>query len=120
MPNFDEFLAAFKEKLAPLVADLKRYKDAAAKDANSFIEDTRADLERWTRLVAQSELSADELRWLLSGRLELAKMVALKQAGLAKVRLDAFKKGLLEAVTSAALRVFGQRKGAGTRAGGSS
>lgn len=106
MGNFDEFLAVLKDKVSTLVSELKQYKDAAAKDANSFLEDTRADLERWTRLLARGELSRDEFQWLLSARLDLAKMVALKQAGLAKVRLDRFRKSLLDALTSTALRVF--------------
>jgi hypothetical protein len=105
--GFDGFLANLKAKLADLLAEtIKSRRDAAAKDVESFLQESRADLERWTRLLAQGDLSPEEFEWLVKARLDLAKMAALEQAGLAKVAMDRFKKALLGILIGSALEVF--------------
>ena len=104
MSGFDTFLATLRPKLVALVTQTVRdRKDAAVKDVESFLEGSRADLERWSRLVALGELSPDEFEWLVKARVDLARIAALEQAGLAKVALDRFKQSLLDIVTGSAL-----------------
>lgn len=108
MPGVDEFLRTLGERIAQLAADaFKRHAAAARRDAAEFLARTRADLARWAQLLAEGQLTPDEFQWLVKGRLDVAKLAALKQAGLAKARLDGFRRALLETVVGTARELFG-------------
>lgn len=108
MPGIDDFLRVLGERVAALVTDtFKKHVDAARRDAEAFLAATRADLERWGQLLAAGELTPDDFQWLVKGRVDVAKMAALKQAGLAKARLDGFKRALLATVVGTARELLG-------------
>ena len=107
MSNFDDFVEAIEEGVKELAKKtLKGFKDEAITDAKAFLEASKEDLQRWTKLLAKGELSQDDFEWLVMGRKDVAELHALKQSGLALVRLDRFKNALLDLVIDTAFDVF--------------
>ena len=107
MSNYDDFINAIEEGVKELAQKiLKGFKDEALTDAKAFIEASKGDLQRWTKLLKQGELSQDDFEWLVMGRKDVAELHALKQSGLALVRLDRFKNALLDLVIDTAFDVF--------------
>ena len=107
MPDFKDFLDTLAERISSLaVGSLKDFKAAITKDGKAFVEKAKADLERWTTLLADGQLTKDDFEWLVQGKKDLAELAALKQAGLAKARLDKFRNSLIEVVVGTAVEKF--------------
>ncbi len=107
MSRFDDFLKILVRKAGDLAQQsLKEHRKEATRDARSFVEKARDDLERWTRLLARGELSRQDFEWLVKGKEDLAELEALEQAGLARARLQRFRRSLLDLVTATAFDVF--------------
>lgn len=107
MATFEEFFDTLMTELVEFAEySWKTYKNAAVKDGRVFIEKSKADLERWTKMLAKGELTQDDFEWLMVGKKDLAELVALKQSGLAKVALDRFVNGLIDTIVSTAFKTF--------------
>ncbi len=107
MPDFDAFRETLRERLRALVEEQwSDYRDAALGDGRAFIENTEADLARWTALLEEGTLTPEDFTWLVQGRRDLAEMEGLKQAGLTLARLDRFRIALLDTVVGTAFDVF--------------
>jgi hypothetical protein len=107
MSNFENFIHIVENNTKKLAKHtLKGFKTEALKDVKAFLEDSKEDLQRWTRLLAIGELSQDDFEWLVIGRKEVIELQVLKQSGLTLVRLDRFKNALLNSVIDTALDVF--------------
>ncbi len=107
MATFDDFIKALETELVEFAEySWKTYKDAAVSDGKAFVEKSKADLERWIKMLAKGELTRDDFEWLIVGKRDLAELVALKQAGLAKVALDRFVNGLIDTIVSTAFKIF--------------
>ncbi len=103
MPNdiFKPILEALKTKVTELaIATFKDYKEAAKTDALSLLDQLKHNLENWTIQLASGELSKADFEFLVLAQKELIEMNALKQAGLAMIKADEFKAGLLDIITS--------------------
>lgn len=99
MPDFNEVFEELKDLLGPLAEDtLGEFKDDALEDGKSFINKIKADLEEWSKQLAEGKITADEFKWLINSKKGLAEMELLKQKGLAIVKIDKFKSGLLNLV----------------------
>jgi hypothetical protein len=107
MAIFDDFLNALKDGLKQLVTNtVQDFSQAATIDGRAFLDKVRADLERWTNALAHGQLSKEDFAFLVQGKKDLVEMEALKQAGLALVRLDQFRSSLIELVVGTAFKVF--------------
>ncbi len=107
MADFNDFLESLKKGLEELIKkNWKEVKDAAEKDGKAFFDKTEEDLKRWTKLLAQGDLSQDDFEWLVAGKKDLAEMEGLKQAGLAMVRLERFQNALISLVIDTAFDIF--------------
>lgn len=107
MSDFSNFLGVLRDKLKELAqTSWGEYKEAAIQDGRSFVDKTRADLERWTKLLATGELSKEDFAWLVKGKEDLAELEALKLAGLAAAQLDQFRHDLVDTVIGTAFEVF--------------
>jgi hypothetical protein len=107
MADFSRFLEELAAKLTD-IADQQwmAYRDAAISDGTAFVEKIKADLERWSQLLASGALSKDDFAWLVQGKKDLAELEALEQAGLALARLDQFRTDLINLVVDTAFSVF--------------
>lgn len=107
MSNFDDYVQAVEEGVKELAKKtLKGFKDEALSDAKEFLQSSKDDLQRWTKLLARGELSQDDFEWLVVGRKDVAELHTLKQSGLAMIRLDRFRNALLDLVIDTAFDVF--------------
>lgn len=107
MPDFDDFLENLKKGLEELAKkNWGEFREAAEKDGKAFVEKTKEDLRRWTKLLAQGDLSKDDFEFLVAGKKDLAEMEALKQAGLTLVRLERFQNALISLVIDTAFETF--------------
>lgn len=107
MADFNDFLESLKNGLDELIKkNWKEFKDAAEKDGKAFFDKSKEDLKRWTKLLAQGDLSQDDFEWLVAGKKDLAEMEALKQTGLALVRLERFQNALISLVIDTAFDIF--------------
>jgi hypothetical protein len=97
--DFDRIVQQLKSSILNLAqATLKKYVKQATDDGNAFIDSSREKLERWTIQLAKGELKTDEFEWLVDSQKDLLAMTALKQAGLAQIRVDQFKAAVLNLV----------------------
>ena len=93
--DFSIILEQLKKEVAALAqSTLKEYIKDAKKDAKSIIDTTHEKLERWTKLVEDGSLTANEFEWLTNSQKDLIQMEALKKAGLSKIKADQFKESV--------------------------
>lgn len=99
MALFDEFLNGLKANIAAYAKEKwQEHAESVKDDAEVFIEKAKADLERWLMLLEGGGLTKDDVTWLIQGKKDLAEMNALKQIGLAKVKIDRCRIGILNIV----------------------
>jgi len=106
MAKFDEFRDALKVGLGGLVDELADHKDAVLAASEAFIDDSEEDFKKWTKQVADGDMSKDDLEFLVKGKADLAMVNWHTQIGLTKVAVDKFRNSLLELVTDTAIEVF--------------
>src|SRR5437879_6171641 len=95
--DFSVFIKSVEEQSRALAEKLfKQFVHQAAIDVQDFLEQSRNDLKRWTDELAHHQLDKAEFQSLVRGERDLAQMRALKQAGLAQVKIDTFTSGLLD------------------------
>lgn len=102
-PDLPDFAAILERILrgARTLAEItvREYEDEAVSDARDFLGESEDNLKRWTELLAEGRLSTEDFEWLVRSQVDLAKMHALRQTGLAMIRVDLFKQSLLNLVT---------------------
>jgi len=107
MSQFDDFIAAVKDEVANLSREhLTEFVGEAIEDGESFLQDLGDDLPVWTDLLTKGELTLDEFEFLVKSRLDVTELTALKNAGLAKVRLEKFQNDVLGVIVKNAKRFF--------------
>jgi hypothetical protein len=107
MSAFDEFRETVideAEELAKTV--LTRGITAARPDAAAFVDNSAEKLERWTRLVAAGELTADEFASLVRSQKDLAELPSLTKAGIQASRLQKFREKLVDTAVDTAFNVL--------------
>ena len=107
MPAFNDFVTTIKDDLLDYAKEnLEEYKDEILNDGNIFVEKAKEDLQRWTEGLASGALSQADFEFLLKGKKDLAKMEALKQLGLSKIRITKITNGIIDVVVGSAIKTF--------------
>jgi hypothetical protein len=110
MPKKNDFSDIFEQVKADLIAlaeaTLKNYVKSAKKDALNVLESTKKKLENWTTLLAEGKLSVADFEWLVNSQKDLVQMQALKQAGLAAIRIDQFKNSVFNLIVDTILHLI--------------
>jgi hypothetical protein len=97
--DFDEIFNKLKKEITTLAkSTVQNYAKEAVADGKLFLQESEEKLKRWTRLLAEQQLTTEDFEWLVLSQKDLAKMEALKQAGLALARIDAFRLSLLNLI----------------------
>lgn len=105
MANFNEILAEILTGARALaLSTVSIYVDEAVADTREFLDQVEERLSRWARLLGAGELTTEEFEYLVRSQSALAEMLALKQSGLALVRVDEFKASLLNLITDTVFR----------------
>lgn len=107
MSDFDEFIKEIKAGSKELAKEIfDGFEKEAAKDARTFLDKFKADLQRWTQLLATSELNEQDFSDLVQAKKALAEIHALRQAGVALTKLERFRSGLINLVIESAYKAF--------------
>lgn len=107
MTDINQYLGLLKDEIVQLAKQtLKDNWQAGVKDGQAFVEKTKVDLARWTKLLADGELTKDDFKSLVMGTKDLAEMEMLKQAGLKLSQTDKFRRTLLNLVIDSAFKVI--------------
>jgi hypothetical protein len=104
MADFKKILQSAEQGIIHLAeTTFTTYKTQAIADGKAFLEAAKADLKTYTLQLEQGKITADEFRDLMQDEGDLAKMDALKEAGLAHAAFDTFINGVISVIITAAL-----------------
>ena len=107
MPNFDKYFDKLLKNLEDLVKNKwKDFLDAAEADGKTFLLETKEDLKRWTRLLANGDLTREEFEFLVGSKEDLLKLKALQRLGLTKVRIQMFQTAVIGLIIDTAFDFF--------------
>lgn len=102
--NFDGILHDVKNAVEQFAKEkVADYWKETVGDADQFFVASRDQLERWVLRLAKGELTPDDFEWLVKGKKDVAEMTLLKQAGVALIRVDEIKGGLLNVIVKTIL-----------------
>jgi hypothetical protein len=102
--DFQKIFDQLRDEVGELAKKiLKEYANEARRDAFQILDSTKVKLRNWAQLVADKQLSVEDFEWLLTSQKDLAQMHALKQAGIAKIRIDQFKDGVFKLIADTIL-----------------
>lgn len=97
--DFDQLFEGMSDGVKTIAEDsLKDYESEAKADGQQAINNLKDDLQQWVKELETGSLSREDLRYLLEEEEDLTKMVALKQAGLAEVRVDEFRNDIINMI----------------------
>ena len=103
MSATDDFLKACGDGIGLLAKDcLKELEGQGKTAAMDFAKGSAEDLQRWCKLVAKGDLSKEEMADLLRMRSDRFAVEALKQKGLALVKIDEFKRKSIDLIVDSA------------------
>lgn len=105
--NFNQFFQNIESGVETLTeSTLQDYLAQAKTDGQNAIDSMKTNLQQWAEEVEQGALTLADLNFLLKAEESLTKMTALKEAGLAAVRIDAFKSGIVNIITGAITNII--------------
>jgi hypothetical protein len=107
MADFDKYFDKLVKNLEDLVKNnWKDFLDAAQADGKAFLLETKEDLKRWTRLLANGDLTREEFEFLVGSKEDLLKLKALQRSGLTKVRIQMFQTAVIGLIIDTAFDFF--------------
>lgn len=107
MVDFNEIFEEIKKSIALLISNtLQDFKKNAEKDVNDFYEKSKEKLQRWTKSLTDGGLTKEDFEFLVKSQKDLLELSALKQAGLAEIRLDKFKNDVLNVVINTIFKLI--------------
>src|SRR5436190_10266766 len=104
MPDIDKILKDAEQGIIHLAeTTFTTYKSQAIADGKAFLDAAKGDLQKYTQQLADGDITLDQFRDLMQDEGDLAKMDALKEAGLAHAAFDNFVNGIIGIMITAAL-----------------
>ncbi len=106
--KIDDIIDELRKGILDLAKNtVEEFVQHAKDDFEDFISATRDDVERWTIALAEGKLTADEFRFLLKMRADLAEMHALTSVGIAATRLKRFRDGMISLIIKTIFAALG-------------
>lgn len=100
--DFNQFYRNIESGVDTLAkSTMQNYLSEAKTDGQNAVEDIKGYLQQWAAEVKEGALTMEDLEFLLKEEAALTEMTALKEAGLAAVRIDEFKTGITNVITGA-------------------
>ena len=104
MADFNQIFNDIKGQLGPLAEqNLKQFAAQGKQDAEAFLEQSKANLQKWVQQLANKEIDEDEFRWLVESQKAAAEMVALRAANAGTLQTEQFRDSVLSVVVNTAL-----------------
>ena len=79
-------------------SNLKDYLNEATADGQKLLESLKVDIQTWNNELVEGKISTTDLEFLIMAKKEEMEMEGLKQAGVAEIRIDQFKNGILKLI----------------------
>lgn len=106
--NFEELFTTLKDKIAILAKVSFSSLGAEAKaDGERLLQESKENLLRWTELLATDQITAEDFELLVLSQKDLVEMEALRQAGLAKIKAQQFRDGVVNIIVDTVTHVVG-------------
>ena len=97
--NFDDLYKQLSSGVESIAKDsLKDYEKEAKADGQQALSETRLNLQQWAKDLETGAITKEDMEDLLQEDEALAKMTALKQAGLAQVHIDEFRNSVINMI----------------------
>lgn len=107
MSNFDNFLKNVEDGTLVLAKELfDGFENEAKEDAQFFLTKMNKDLQYWTKLLGESEITKEDFADLVQAKQALAEIHSLRQKGVALTKLEKFRSGLIDLVIKSASDKF--------------
>jgi hypothetical protein len=104
MADFNQIFDDIKSQLGPLAEqNLKEFAGQGKQDAEAFLQQSRANLEKWMQQLANNDIDQDEFTFLVESQKAAAEMTALQAANAGTVRIDQFRDSVFNLVIKAAV-----------------
>lgn len=105
IPKLSLDLNAIISEVTSKIVDLAKqeaegYIEQASRDAVDFVKLVFDNMNRWAKLVISEELTMSEFKFLLKGQKGLLVMHSLSLAGLAAVRIQRIRDGIINILVS--------------------
>lgn len=98
--DFQELFNGLKKDAITLAkASFKTFANEAEQDAQHLLENLKDKLSRWTVLLADGKLTAEDFELLVGAQKELLEMKVLQRAGLAAIKIEQFKNSVINLIT---------------------
>lgn len=105
--DFPGILKQLKDALIGLAeGTLKNYIAEAKSDGQAILDSMKDKLQNWTSLLADRKLTTEDFEWLVYSQKDLVEMTALKEAGLAEIRIDQFKGSVLNLIVDTVFNIL--------------
>lgn len=107
MSKFDKFKTAVDEGTQELAKDIfNGFEEPARADGRAFLRKTETDLKRWTMQLALKQIDREEFCDFVRARQAVLEMHRLNHAGIAQIKLEKFRSGLIDLVINNACKYF--------------
>jgi hypothetical protein len=107
MDAWSNFLTAVEAGLkTAATGTLSGYEAEVITDGQAFLATAKADLQTWTTQLAEGEITAADLADNVAGDIDLAKLQALTDAGIAAEALQTLRSTMTKIVVDAAVATF--------------
>jgi len=107
MSKLDDFISEVKTGIVDIAkTQAKDFVAEATSDGQAFLDALKADLQTWTKQMADGTLAPKDFAFLVRGKKDLATMNALTQAGLAAIRIDQIRSAMIDLIITAAAKMI--------------
>lgn len=107
MATFDDYEKELRKGVKKLVQRLvDGLEEQALADINTFLKKSRKDLERWTRLLAEGEITREDFGDLVQAQKALAELHELTRTGIGHAKLEKFRTDLIGLLIDSAMKVY--------------
>lgn len=90
--DFESIYKGIKDAvISTATSNYKNYKDAVISDVTDFLEKAKDKIKEYTLQLSEKKISKDEFEFNVAGLKELCEMQALKECGIALIKLDELK-----------------------------
>lgn len=97
--DFNLLIGTIKTGIADIaVKTVSNYLEDAKKDGQNLVDKIQENLVRWTQQLADGKLTTSDFEWLVFGQKDVVLMTALKEVGLAEIRIEQFKSSVLNLI----------------------
>lgn len=104
--DIDKLIKLLKEELLKVLNDsYGEFKTETKTDVEAFLNLSKEKIARWTILLSEGQLTADDYKWLLGSQKDLLVLNALYQAGVSKLRLGHLKNKIIKTIVQTVITV---------------